>query len=156
MRAGSGQTPYAMKIRKTKTVRRSKTPRRSSTKKPRSARSIATQFKPGNPGKQKGTKDKVPGQRAFKASIVAIMQEVAEQEGKTIRSAFMSGIKGGPRHADRYLKLMAEYMDGKPQDTLSITRFDDDELSTAEQRTDAQIARLMKSILAKRQANDSK
>lgn len=109
----------------------------------------------GNPGKAKGTKDKIPGQRVFKASIVSIMQEIAETEGLTIHKALMQGIKGGPRHADRYLKLMSEYLDGKPTDNLNIRRFDDDELATAEQRTDQMIARVMKQILEKRNASNA-
>lgn len=115
-------------------------------------RSSKGHFAKGNPGKPKGAKDKVPGQRAAKASIVAIMEEIAETEGRTIRQALMGGIKGGARHADRYLKLMSEYLDGKPSDNLNINRFDDDELATATARTDQMISRVMKQILAKRDA----
>lgn len=107
-------------------------------------------FAKGNPGKPPGTKDNLgPGSRSVKASIKAVIEEVTLNEGTTIRKALMDGIRGGARNADRYLKLMAEYTDGKPKDTLDLN-VRDDELATAKQRLDRKMDTLLKAVLAKR------
>src|SRR5690606_20635302 len=69
-------------------------------------------FKVGNPGRPPGTKNRVP--TSVRASIRTVLEEVAQNEGETIRSAIMRGLTGGARNADRYIRLIAEYVDGKP------------------------------------------
>lgn len=91
-----------------------------------------------------------------KASIKAIAEEVASTEGTTIRSAIMSGIKGGPRYAHNYLRFVAEYVDGKPADTLNLSHnFNEDELAQAKDRLDRKVTALATALLTKRTATEN-
>jgi hypothetical protein len=112
-------------------------------------------FQKGNPGRQKGTKNAIP--TSVKASLRAVMEEVAASETKTVRGALMTGLRGGPRDAHHYVKLMAEYVDGKPMDTLAIQRFDENELTQAHARLDRKIELLVKAIQLrqKKEADDA-
>lgn len=80
--------------------------------------------------KQKGEKDRVPGQRKVKASIRAIIRDIVENEPLTVRSAIRRGINASPRDAHHYIKIAAEYLDGKPDQNLNL-QFNEDELATA-------------------------
>lgn len=108
-------------------------------------------FKKGNPGKVKGQKDRVPGERAAKASVRTLIEEVVRDNPKTIRNALLRGLRSGPRHADRYLKLSAEYMDGKPVDTLNVnSQYKQDELEAAKQALGKKLDKIFKTILTNR------
>lgn len=107
-----------------------------------------TRFKKGNPGKPKGSKDKLPGGRSIKASIKAIIERVVENEGETIESALIDGLSGGARFAHNYLRLCAEYTDGKPAETLNLnSQYNEDELAQAKDRLDRKVAQLAATIL---------
>jgi hypothetical protein len=81
-------------------------------------------------GRPKGSTNKVP--TGIRGSIKAILERVVTQQGSTIEKAFVDGLRSGPRHADRYLKLGAEYVDGKPTDNVNLNaRFNQDELGEA-------------------------
>lgn len=109
-------------------------------------------FKKGNPGKVKGQKDRVPGERKLKASVRDLIEEVVRDNPRTIRDAIKRGLRSGPRHADRYLKLAAEYMDGKPVDTINInSQYKQDELESAKRSLGQQLNKIFKTILANRQ-----
>lgn len=88
-------------------------------------------FKPGHhQGRPKGAKSKVP--QGVRASVKAILEDVVLRKKKTVRTAIVDGIRSGPRHADRYLRLAAEYVDGKPTDNVNLNaRFNQDELGSA-------------------------
>ena len=105
-------------------------------------------FKKGNPGKKKGTTDRVPGQRKIRASVRAIIEEVVSNEERTVRQAIVGGLKGGPRNSHHYLRLAAEYTDGKPTDNVRF-RFDEDELATAKQTLNNKMNDLLEAVLRK-------
>lgn len=112
-----------------------------------------TKFVKGNAGRPKGAKDRIPNGRVVKASIKAIAEEVASNEGTTVRKAIIDGIKGGPRFAHNYLRFVAEYVDGKPADTLNVGHsFNEDELAQAKDRLDRKMTALATAILSKRKA----
>jgi hypothetical protein len=69
-------------------------------------------FLPGEGGRKKGSKDKVP--RTFKASVRAIFAEIASTKPKLIRNAIVEGLKAPPPKSLPYLQLGALYLDGKP------------------------------------------
>jgi len=96
--------------------------------------------------KQKGEKDKVPGQRKIRASVKAIIAEVVQDNSKTVRQAILDGLQGGPRNAHHYLKLAAEYTDGKPDQTL-MHRFDEDELATAKDTLSRKLDAFLERVL---------
>jgi hypothetical protein len=109
-------------------------------------------FKKGNPGKKKGQRNRVPGERAIKASVRTLIEEVVRDNPKTIRNALLRGLRSGPRHADRYLKLSAEYMDGKPVDTVNLnSQYKQDELESAKKTLGQKLDRIFKTILANRE-----
>lgn len=81
-------------------------------------------------GRPKGSKNKVPS--GIRASVRAILEEVVRTRQKTIRDAVLDGIQSGPRHSDRFLKLAAEYVDGKPSDNINLNaRWNQDEIGEA-------------------------
>jgi len=113
-----------------------------------------SRFKKGNPGKLPGTRNSIP--TSVKASIRTILEEVAATEGATVRRAVMAGLAGGARNADRYIRLVAEYVDGKPADTLNLNNsVTEDELAGARARLDRKVAGLVKTILARRAVDAS-
>lgn len=73
----------------------------------------AKAFAKGNPGKHPGRKDRVP--RSFKKMCEWLLSNATTR--KEIRRAMRRGITSNPRHADRYIRLAAEYVDGKPVET---------------------------------------
>lgn len=109
-------------------------------------------FRKGNPGKKKGTKARVPGERKIKASVRDLIEEVVRDNPRTIRDALKRGLRSGPRHADRYLKLAAEYMDGKPIDTINLnSQYKQDELESARRSLSQQLNKIFKTIVANRE-----
>jgi hypothetical protein len=109
-------------------------------------------FKKGNPGVVPGRKAHIPGERAVKASVRTLIEEVVRDNSKTIRSALLRGLRSGPRHADRYLKLSAEYMDGKPVDTINVnSQYKQDELESAKRTLGKKLDRIFNTILKNRE-----
>lgn len=105
-------------------------------------------FKKGNPGKPPGAKNEIAGR--VKASIKTVLQEVAETEGLTIRRAIMDGLKGGPRNADRYIRMIAEYVDGKPKEEIDLNaKIKDETLAQSKNRINAKVATMVRNILKK-------
>lgn len=110
-------------------------------------------FKKGNPGKPKGTKGIAPRSGVTKASVKDIIEDVVRNNRASVRDAILRGIRSGPRHSDRYLKIAAEYLDGKPVDTINInSQYKQDELESAKRSLGQQLNRLFKTILANRQS----
>jgi hypothetical protein len=109
-------------------------------------------FKKGNPGKPKGAKDKSPVSRAQRASVKALIEELVLDHPTEIRKAIVDGIKGGARHADRYVRLVTEYTDGKPVDTLNINPWRQDEVEAAHRTLEKKFEGVLAAII-KRRAN---
>jgi hypothetical protein len=81
-------------------------------------------------GRPKGAPDTVP--RRARASVKAVIEEVVSERAHSIYDAVLDGITSGPRYAHNYLRLAAEYTDGKPDATLNLrTQFREDEVATA-------------------------
>jgi len=81
-------------------------------------------------GRPPGAKSVVPA--GVRASVKAILEDVVSKRKKTVRRAIIDGIQSGPRHSDRFLRLAAEYVDGKPTDNVNLNaRWNQDELSEA-------------------------
>lgn len=109
-------------------------------------------FKKGNPGKEKGTKDHVPGQRTIKISVRDLIEEVVRDNPKTIRGALKRGLSSGASTAHLYLKLSAEYLDGRPVDTINInSQYKQDELEHAKRSLGQQLTKFFKTHLANSQ-----
>lgn len=104
-------------------------------------------FKKGHhQGRPKGSTNVVPA--GVKASVRAILEEVVRHRKKTVRDAIVEGIQSGPRHADRYLRLAAEYVDGKPTDNVNLNaRFNQDELGSAREMLGKKLTGMLAIIL---------
>jgi hypothetical protein len=103
-------------------------------------------LKKGSPGRAKGATNRVP--RGVRASIKAIIEDVVKGNSKDVRTAFEGGLRGGPQHADRYLKLAAEYLDGKPTDNVNLNaRWNQDELATAREQLGKKLSSMLSLIL---------
>jgi hypothetical protein len=111
-------------------------------------------FKKGNPGRPKGAKDLVPGGRTVRASVKSLIEEVVDGNAKSIRDALKRGIRSGSRHADRYLRLCAEYTDGKPVDTINLnSQYRPDELASAKASLSRKLDKMLAMILHRRSEN---
>jgi hypothetical protein len=117
------------------------------------ARDAKGRILPGSKmGRPAGREDDVP--RGVKASVRAIFEKLVSREAKTIEDATVQGIRSGPRNADRYLRLVTEYVDGKPQDHLSLShKFDQDELGLAREQLGKKLNRMLAIALKKQAAN---
>lgn len=114
---------------------------------------VTGHFKVGNAGKSKGAKHQYP--RGVKASIKAVLAEVAENEGMTIRKAVMEGLRGGPRNADRYIRMIAEYVDGKPKDEIDLNaKIQDETIAQSKNRINAKVATMVRNILKKKERQE--
>ena len=91
---------------------------------------------------------KVP--RSIRASVKAILERVVKEKSTTVERAIIDGIDSGPRHADRYLRLAAEYVDGKPVDTVHLhAQFNQTELNSARQHLGAKLSSMLATLLAR-------
>lgn len=88
--------------------------------------------------------------RSIRASVKAILERVVKTKGTTVERAIIDGIDSGPRHADRYLRLAAEYVDGKPVDTVHLhAQFNQTELNSARQHLGAKLSSMLATLLAR-------
>lgn len=139
-----------------KRVTKKKTPTKKAraylgeTRTPKHGKGRLNTWAKGNPGKPKGAKDHIP--RGVKASLKQLLEEIAENEQATLRNAVMRGLqRGGPKHADRYLRLVAEYVDGKPADTLNLNAgFKQETLEQSADILAKKMERMVTAVLAKR------
>lgn len=112
-------------------------------------------FQKGNPGRPKGSRDKIP--KSVKASIKALCEEIAADPkgNKSIRSAITRGIRAHVKYAHLYVRLVAEYVDGKPVDTLNLnTQFKQEDLETAGKRIGAKLERMISAVLSRKRARE--
>lgn len=65
-------------------------------------------------GRPKGSPNILP------ASVKDAIRDVVQQHREDIEQAMLRGFKSGPPKSYGYLKLAAEYMDGKPGETVDL------------------------------------
>lgn len=111
------------------------------------------QFAKGNPGKPKGATDIVP--RGVKASFKQLAQEILETRSLTLRNAIMRGIRGSSRDADRYLRLIAEYNEGKPESSVKLgMEFKTETMEEAAHQFRRSMSHMVKQLLSRREEKD--
>jgi len=81
-------------------------------------------FRPGQGGRKKGSRDKIP--RTFKASVKAIYEEIASNDPGIIRRAIVRGLSAPPPKSFPYVQLGAHYLDGKPTEPKEPDQFEED------------------------------
>jgi hypothetical protein len=105
-------------------------------------------FRKGNPGKPHGAVG-IPGERALKASVRSIIEDVVRENKPSVHKAVLDGIKSGPSTAHLYLKLAVEHLDGRPVDTINVnSQYKQDELAAAKTSLGRKLDKMMKVILA--------
>lgn len=92
-------------------------------------------FKKGQGGRKKGSKDKVP--RSFKASIKAMYERLALEEPQLFEGAIKRDLKSRRGSvAFQHTQLAAYYLDGKPAETIKVrpdlSKYSDEELAQLE------------------------
>ena len=90
-------------------------------------------FRKGCAGRPMGARDAVP--RSFRASVRAILAEVASENPNLIRGAILRGLKAAPPKSFQYLQLAAHYLDGRPVERLEfrhLSNLSSDELQAFE------------------------
>jgi len=93
----------------------------------------ARKFREGNPGRPPGAANIIP--TTVRASVKAIIERVVHKHGDAIENAIVKGIKGDPNAAAKFIKIAAEYTDGKPPQTLTLNKsWNEDELEEAHDR----------------------
>ena len=143
-------------------------PKRSYTRPPKAFRPKTPKVKPaptgralrfkGKPHPRTGSKDKVLHGRVAKASVKAIIEEiVSDPTGRmTIERAIRRGINASPRDAKAWVEMAANYMDGKPVDSLNLkAQVTMDEVSTAKLRLESKMNTLLNAVLAKRKKEEA-
>lgn len=96
-----------------------------------------------------GAKDHVQGQRRIRSSVKAIIADVVANHRLTVRGAIMRGLKASPQFSHHFVKLAAEYTDGKPGDKLDVT-FHEDELATAKASLHQKLDTILTTLLSKK------
>lgn len=92
-------------------------------------------------GRPRGSHDSIP--RSVRASVKAVIEEVVTEQQPSIYNAIIDGIESGSRNAHNYLRLCAEYTDGKPDATLNLrTQFKEDEMAIAERQLQQKMEQL--------------
>jgi hypothetical protein len=92
-------------------------------------------------GRPRGSKDSVP--KSVKASVKAVIEEVVSENKVSLYDAVLDGIESGPRYAHNYLRMAAEYTDGKPDQALTLrTQFREDEVAQATKSLERKMAAL--------------
>lgn len=86
------------------------------------------------------------GVKGTRGSMREIFETVIRERKLTIKKAVLRGVKSGPRDADRYLRLMADYVDTKPAQTISH-QFDLDEVAAAKSTLTSKIDDFLKTAL---------
>lgn len=76
-------------------------------------------FKKGQGGRKKGSRDKIP--RGFKQSIRYLYEELAKAQPELFRSALVRGLKAAAPKNFPYLQMGAHYLDGKPTESVRLT-----------------------------------
>ena len=75
-------------------------------------------FQRGNPGRPKGTRNKIP--RSFKSSIALLFQELGQEDRARWKAAIRRVMRLGGRTAFPYYQMAAHYLDGKPVERVQV------------------------------------
>ena len=111
-------------------------------------------FKKGNPGRPKGAKSKIP--RSITDTIKQIVGDVIKTESLTLRRAFLNGVRSGPHTSHHYLKLIAEYNEGKPKESLSLDmQFNETKMDQAARGMRKKMDLLVATVLKQKRERDA-
>lgn len=75
-------------------------------------------FAKGNPGRPKGSKNKIPG--SVKASVKGIFEKLAVEDREAWERALKRTMRKGGAVAFPYFNLAAAYIDGKPVTRVQV------------------------------------
>lgn len=85
---------------------------------------------------------------SVQASVKAVIEEVVSERKGSIKQAITDGINAGPRYAHNYLRMCAEYTDGKPAQDLNVnTRFKEDEVADAQRSLTRKMDKLFQRVM---------
>jgi hypothetical protein len=113
-----------------------------------------TPFLKGNPGRPKGAKSKIP--RTITDTIKQIVGDIIKEESLTLRRAFVNGVRSGPHTAHQYLKLIAEYNEGKPKEQLTIdAQFNETQMESAARGMRKKMDLLLSTVLKQKRERES-
>lgn len=86
---------------------------------------------------------------SVQASVKAVIEEVVSGHKQSIHDAILDGIESGPRNAHNYLRMCAEYLDGKPATELNVrTNFKEDEIADAQRSLTRKMNKLFERVMA--------
>lgn len=100
----------------------------------------------------RGTRKGVPTAQhkkpSVQASVKAVIEEVVSGHKASIHDAILEGIESGPRNAHNYLRMCAEYLDGKPATELHVrTNFKEDEIADAQRSLTRKMNKLFERVM---------
>lgn len=108
----------------------------------------------GNPGRPKGAKSKIP--RSITDTIKQIVGDIIKNETLTLRRAFVNGVRSGPHTAHQYLKLIAEYNEGRPKESLSIdAQFSETQMESSARGMRKKMDLLLATVLKQKRERDN-
>jgi hypothetical protein len=76
-------------------------------------------FGKGNPGKPKGAKNVVPG--TFKTTLMGIYEKLQQERPELFTQAVTKGLELDAPQNFPYVKMWAEYSEGKPVERHEVT-----------------------------------
>lgn len=84
---------------------------------------------------------------SVQASVKAVIEEVVTERKQSLKDAIIDGIESGPRNAHNYLRMCAEYTDGKPVQDLNVrTHFKEDEIANAQRSLTRKMDKLFERV----------
>lgn len=97
---------------------------------------------------RKGIPNRPHRLQSVQASIKAVIEEVVTERKPSIKQALIDGIESGPRNAHNYLRMAAEYTDGKPDSNIHLrTSFKEDEIADAQRSLTRKMDKLFQKVL---------
>jgi hypothetical protein len=99
-------------------------------------------------GRPRGRSTSLHKLPSVQASVKAVIEEVVTEKKLSIKHAIIDGIESGPRNAHNYIRMCAEYLDGKPATELNVrTNFKEDEVADAQRSLSRKMNRLFERIM---------
>lgn len=83
------------------------------------ARTPRGRFGKGNTGKPKGAKNVIPG--TFKTTLMGIYQKLQQERPELFEQAITKGLELDAPQNFAYVKMWAEYSEGKPVERVELT-----------------------------------
>lgn len=98
-------------------------------------------------GRPRGSTTALSRKPSVQASVKAVIEEVVSEKKLSIKHAIIDGIESGPRNAHNYLRMCAEYLDGKPATELNVrTNFKEDEVADAQRSLSRKMDKLFQKV----------